>query len=145
MISIERIRDEPDLVREAMAKRGEDIPIERILDLDRARRSAIAEADGLRARRKEVSRHLGKTGERPPELIDEMKGVSDRIKDREGHIREAEEEIQSLLLDIPNPPAADVPLGEDETGNVVLRSLGEPPSFSFEPLPHWELGSASAS
>ena len=140
MISIERIRDEPDLVREAMAKRGEDVPIERILELDRARRAAIVEADGLRARRNEVSRLLGRTQERPPELIEEMRGVGDRIKDREEHIRKAEEEIHSLLLDIPNTPAADVPLGEDETGNVVVRSLGELPSFSFEPLPHWELG-----
>lgn len=140
MISIERMRDEPDLLREAMAKRGEDVPIERILELDRARRSAIAEADGLRARRNEVSRQLGQMQERPPELIEEMRGVGDRIKDGEALVRKTEEEINSLLLEIPNSPADDVPLGEDETGNLVVRSRGEPQPFSFEPLPHWELG-----
>jgi seryl-tRNA synthetase len=140
LISIERMRDEPDLLREAMAKRGEDVPIERILELDRARRSAIAEADGLRARRNEVSRQLGQMQERPPELIEEMRGVGDRIKDGEALVRKTEEEINSLLLEIPNSPADDVPLGEDETGNLVVRSRGEPQPFSFEPLPHWELG-----
>ena len=67
MISIELIRSEPDLVRDAMAKRGEDVPIDRILELDAQRRSAIAEADNLRARRNEVSRQLGQMKERPPE------------------------------------------------------------------------------
>jgi seryl-tRNA synthetase len=134
------MRDEPDLLREAMARRGEDVPIERILELDRARRSAIAEADGLRARRNEVSRQLGQMQERPPELIEEMRGVGDRIKDGEALVRKTEEEINSLLLEIPNSPADDVPLGEDETGNVIVRSRGEPQPFSFEPLPHWELG-----
>jgi len=120
LISIERMRDEPDLLREAMARRGEDVPIERILELDRVRRSSIAEADSLRARRNDVSRQLGQMQERPPELIEEMKGVGDRIKDREAHIRETEDEINSLLLVVPNSPADDVPLGEDETGNLLV-------------------------
>ena len=140
MISIELIRDEPDRVRQAMAKRGDDVPIDRILDLDRARRSVIAEADGLRARRNEVSRQLGQTKERPAELIEEMRGVGARIKDLEEQTRRTEDEINTLLLYIPNPPADDVPLGEDEAGNVELRSHGDLPSFSFDPLPHWELG-----
>ena len=140
MISIELIRSEPDLVRDAMAKRGEDVPIDRILELDAQRRSTIAEADNLRARRNEVSRQLGQMKERPPELIQEMRDVGDRVKTLEEEIRGTEEESNSLLLTIPNMPRDDVPLGEDETGNVVERNVGELPSFSFEPLPHWELG-----
>ena len=140
MISIELIRNQPDLVREAMRSRGEEAPIDRILERDTGRRSAIAEADSLRARRNEVSKRLGQTKERPPELIVEMRGVGDQIKILEGEIREAEEEINTLLLNIPNIPRDDVPVGEDETHNVVLRTVGEAPSFSFEPLPHWELG-----
>ena len=140
MISIELIRNQPDLVREAMRRRGEEAPIDRILERDTVRRSAIAEADSLRARRNEVSKRLGQTKERPPELIVEMRGVGDQIKILESQIRETEEEIDNLLLNIPNIPRDDVPVGEDETHNVVLRTIGEAPSFSFEPLPHWELG-----
>ena len=140
MISIELIRDEPDLVRKAIAKRGEDVPVDRIIELDRLRRATIAETDRLRARRNEVSRHLGRTKERPPELIEEMRGVGSQIREREATIRDAEQEINDLLLTIPNPPADDVPPGEDETDNVVVRMHGEPAAFPFEPEPHWEIG-----
>ena len=130
----------PELVRDAMGRRGEEVPIDRVLELDAQRRSAIAEADGLRARRNEVSRKLGKMKERPPELIEEMRGVGDRIRVLEEEIRALEESISSLLLTVPNIPRDDVPLGQDEAGNVVVRTVGEPSPFSFEPLPHWELG-----
>ena len=140
MISIERIRAEPELIREAMARRGEDVPIDRILELDRVRRSIIAETDRLRARRNEVSRELGRTKVRPPDLIEEMRGVGSQIREREARIRSAEEEIDALLLTIPNPPAANVPPGEDELGNVVVRRCGEPTTLPFEAKPHWEIG-----
>ena len=140
MISIELIRDQPDLVRDAIRRRGDDLPVERILQLDAGRRAAIAEADGLRARRNEVSRQLGQAKDRPPELIEEMRGVGARIKTLEEQIRRTEAEVNALLLQVPNIPQADVPTGEDESGNVVVRTAGEAPSYSFEPLPHWELG-----
>ena len=140
MISIELIRDNPDEVRRALGKRVQHVPIDRILDLDARRRGLIAEADGLRARRNEVSRQLGRTEDRPPELIEEMRQVGARIKDLEVEARSVEEELGPLLLELPNIPDEDVPVGADESGNVVLRTAGELPSFSFEPLPHWELG-----
>ena len=140
MISIELLRNEPDRVKDALKRRGEEAPIDRVLELDVRRRSVIAEADGLRARRNEVSRQLGQTKERPPELIQEMRDVGGRIKTLEDENRRTEEEIDTVLLAIPNLPREDVPLGEDESDNVVVRTVGEPPSFSFDPLPHWELG-----
>ena len=81
MISIELIRSEPDLIRQALRKRGEDAPVDEILQVDARRRSSIAESDRLRARRNEVSRELGRTKERPPELIEEMRAVGSRIKE----------------------------------------------------------------
>ena len=140
MISIELIRTQPELVRDAMRKRGEDAPFDRVLELDTRRRSLIAEADGLRARRNEVSRELGQMKERPPELIEEMRGVGARIRTLEEDLRGVEEQANTLLLTIANIPREDVPLGQDESGNVVARMVGEQPSFDFEPLPHWELG-----
>jgi len=140
VINIELIRENPDMVRDAMKRRDIEAPIERIVDLDSRRRSAIVEADTLRARRNEVSRELGRMKERPQELVEEMRTVGSRIRALEETIRTTEEEVNALLLTVPNLPDADVPVGEDETGNVVVRQSGEKPQFDFEPLPHWDIG-----
>ena len=140
MISIDLIRTDPDKVRDAMSRRGDEVPIDRILELDTRRRATISQADEHRSRRNTVSRELGRGKERPPELIEEMRGVGAKIKSLEEIIRSVDEEINSLLLSIPNLPQEDVPFGEDETDNVVVKTVGEIPSFDFEPLPHWELG-----
>ena len=140
MIDIQLIRNRPDEVREAMRRRNEDAPLDRIAELDADRRTAIVEADELRARRNEVSRQIGQTRERPQELIDEMRQVSARIRTLEETIRALESEVNALLLSIPNIPLDNVPDGADESANVVKYIKGEAPHFDFEPLPHWELG-----
>ena len=140
MIDIQLIRNRPDEVREAMRRRNEDAPLDRITELDADRRTAIVEADELRARRNEVSRQIGQTRERPQELINEMRQVSARIRILEETIRALESEINALLLSIPNIPLDDVPPGADESANVVKYIKGEAPHFDFQPLPHWELG-----
>ena len=140
MINIQLIRNRTDEVREAMRRRNEDAPLDRIVELDADRRTAIVEADELRARRNEVSRQIGQTRERPQELINEMRQVSSRIRTLEETIRTLESEVNALLLSIPNIPLDDVPPGADESANVVKYIKGEAPHFDFQPLPHWELG-----
>ena len=140
MLSLELIRNDPDMVRRAMESRGASAPIDELLELDQQRRSAIAEADQLRARRNVVSRELGQAKERPAELIEEMRGVGSRIRELEDVIRVADEGINAHLLNIPNVPREDAPIGLTEESNVVERTVGELPTFDFEPLPHWELG-----
>ena len=142
MISLELIREHPDHVREGMRRRGEDAPIDRIIELDVERRRLIAEGDGLRTRRNQVSREIGRTRERPPELIEEMRGVAARIRALEVEVRDRETEINSLLLSVPNIPRDDVPVAENEAGNVIIRTVGDVPAFEFEPRAHWELGEA---
>ena len=142
MISLELIREHPDQVREGMRRRGEDAPIDRIVELDAERRRLIVEGDGLRTRRNQVSREIGRTRERPPELIEEMRGVAARIRELEGEVRDRETEINSLLLSVPNIPRDDVPVAENEAGNVIVRTVGDVPAFEFEPRAHWELGEA---
>ena len=137
---MELIRSDPDMVRSAIQKRGDEAPLERILELDSRRRELVSEADTLRSRRNEVSRQIGRSQERPPDLIDEMRQVGDRISELEGEVRTTEAELRDLLLAIPNIPADDVPVGGDDSENVVVRQVGEEPAFDFEPLPHWELG-----
>ena len=140
MIGIDLIRKDAELVRGAMKKRGEDVPIDRILELDVRRREAIAKGDELRSRRNEVSRQIGRMKEKPPELIEEMRQVGESIKALEEESRSIEEELESLLLTVPNIPRDDVPIGQDETGNEIVRTWGEPSALGFQPAPHWELG-----
>ncbi len=140
MLSIETIRNETDRVKKAIADRGLTGSIDRIIELDVRRREIIAEADALRARRNEVSGRLGRSKEKPPELIAEMREVGSRIKQLEGGLRDVVGEYDALLLDVPNIPEADVPVGDDDSYNIVVKTVGAPPDLSFDPKPHWELG-----
>jgi seryl-tRNA synthetase len=140
MLSIEVIRQEPDLVCAALARRGEDAPIDQVLQLDSQRRATISEADELRARANETSRLLSSSRERTPQLVDEMRQVRSRVRDLERSIREIEEQLDALLLAIPNLPSEHSPDGAGEEDNVIVRQLGETPAFEFEPLAHWDLG-----
>ena len=140
MLSIELIRNQPDLVAQALTRKGEDPPIERLLDLDSRRRKLIQTGDELRARRNETSRQISSMKERPPELIAEMRQVGDDIKASEQEVDRMDSEIRDLLLELPNLPLDDVPDGLGEEDNVVVHTVGEIPTFDFEPLPHWDLG-----
>ena len=140
VLNIEFVRNETDQVRRALEARGDQVDVDRVLELDGRRRAVIGEADGLRARRNEVSREIGGSKEKPQELIEEMRQVGATLKGLDEETRGMEREMNGLLLLLPNIPQADVPLGADESDNVVLRTSESLPSFDFEPLPHWELG-----
>lgn len=140
MLSLQFIREHPDLVRQALEKRHDSAPIDEILSHDERRRSLLTVVGDLRANRNEVSRELGKMEEKPPHLIEEMREIGDRIKGLDEQRKAIEEELNGLLLQVPNIPCADVPLGRDESENRVVRSWGEVREFDFKPMPHWDLG-----
>ena len=140
MLDLDLIRRDPEHVRHALQSRGEEAALEPILELDDRRRQAIHQGDELRARRNEVSNQIGTSGRPSPELIQEMRQVGERIKEFEGQVREMDGQLNAILLTLPNIPSDDVPDGPDESGNVVVRTWGEPCSFDFTPLPHWGLG-----
>jgi len=140
MLSLQFVRENPDLVRDALNKRHDTAPVDEILSLDRQRRDVLTEAETLRARRNEVSKEIGKTGEKPPKLIEEMRQIGHRVKLLDEELKSIEEELSNLLLRVPNVPDAGVPVGKDENDNTTVRSWGEARQFDFPPLPHWELG-----
>ncbi len=140
MLSLELIRKDPEYVRQALLKRGEDVHIQKLIDLDRRRRHVIHQGDELRARRNEASKRIGQTPDRPQALIEELRQVGDEIKLLDQEDSELETALNALLLELPNLPGQDVPPGTSEHDNVVVRTWGEPPSFDFTPVPHWELG-----
>ena len=140
MLDIKLIRDNPDLIRQALKKRGESISLDKIFNLDERHRQMLHEAETLRAQRNQVSKQLGKMADKPPQLIADMRQLGERITCLEAEICRLEAELEDHLLRLPNIPADDVPFGKDSQDNIVTRSWGEPPDFSFTPLPHWELG-----
>jgi len=143
MLDIARIRREPEAVREALAGRGEDpAVVDRVLAVDEQWRGLLAQLEGLRAERNRVSKEIGRMKD-PAERearIAEMRAVGERIAELEARVRQAEARRRNLLLAIPNVPHPSVPVGPDESHNVVVREWGEPRRFAFEPVPHWDLG-----
>lgn len=140
MIDIRLIRESPDLVHRELEKRGDSFAMGEILDLDRRYRGYLGQTEKLRAEHNETSKQLGMKKDKPPELIAEMRRMGEEISALQQQTREAKAALDRLLLELPNLPHPDVPVGRDENDNVVVRAWGTPKEFSFEPLPHWELG-----
>ncbi len=140
MLDLKFIREHPNAVREALLKLNDTAPIDEILALDEQRRELLAETDALKHRRNVVSKEIGLMEEKDQALIEEMREVGARIKALDSRLSQVEEELNYLLLLVPNMPDPSVPVGRDESENVLVRTVGEPRQFDFEPLPHWDLG-----
>jgi seryl-tRNA synthetase len=140
VLDIKLIRDNPEIVREAMEKRGERASLDQITSLDEQRRKLLHEMETLRAHRNEVSKQIGKMADKPPKLIAEMRRIGEKITSLEAEIAQVESRLDDLMLRLPNIPAADVPVGKDAQDNIEVRSWGKLTEFTFTPLPHWELG-----
>jgi seryl-tRNA synthetase len=143
MIDPKYIREHSDLVRQAIANKGESADVDAYLKLDKKWRELLAEADELRHLRNITSEEIGRLKsqkEDASEKIKTMQEVAQSIKGLEGEIRELELDIQRILLTIPNIHHASVPVGTSEADNIEIRQWGEKKAFQFEPLPHWEIG-----
>ncbi len=144
MLDLAFIREHPDEVKEALKKLNTTAPIDEILEADARRRSLLQEVETLRALVNRASKEIGRLkdeAEREAKIA-EMREVGERIKALEAELREEENRLYHLLLEVPNMPDPSVPVGPDESHNVVVRTEGTPREFDFEPLPHWELGEA---
>jgi seryl-tRNA synthetase len=143
MLDVKYLRNHFQEVKEKLLKRGEDLTnIDRFEELDKKRRGLIAKAEELKNKRNEVSQQIAvlkREKKDADHLIAEMRDVGDRIKAMDDEIRQVEEELNALLLSIPNVPHESVPVGKSEEDNVEVRKWGEPRSFSFEPKPHWDI------
>lgn len=141
MLDLRLIRDQTAMVREALAKLNTTAPIDEILNLDARRRELLTEAEQLKARRNTGSKQISRTpaGPERDHLITEMRELGDRIQELEGLIADTDAALTGLLLEVPNLPEPDVPVGPDENANVVIRHWGEPREFPFQPRPHWEI------
>jgi seryl-tRNA synthetase len=143
MHDIQFIRDNPALFDAGLRKRGLAPLSAQILELDQRKRAAQTGFQEGQARRNEASKQIGmvkKQGGDAEALMAEVAALKDRLAEFEAAEKQVAEELEGLLLTIPNLPADDVPQGEDESGNVELRKVGTPPVFDFTPLEHDALG-----
>ena len=141
MLDIRFIREQPDVVQAGARKKRIDIDIQQLLEVDEQRRRLQGRVEHLKAQRNKMSREIATLqGEPKQAAIAAMKEVAAESKGLEGPLRTAEAAYEALMLRVPNVPADDVPDGETDADNVVLKTWGAPPRFDFTPLDHVELG-----
>jgi seryl-tRNA synthetase len=143
MLDLKYIRDNPDRVREAvLAKNTPAALVDELLAHDARRRAIIAEVEALKHERNVISQQIAaakKAGQDAAAAMAQGKAISDKAQALDAELRDVEEKQRQIQLRIPNIPHATTPIG-DESKNQVVRSWGQPPSFGFKPLPHWEIG-----
>jgi len=134
VLDLKFIRENIEMVRQAVANRQDTAPLDEILQLDLERRQKVLELEGFRHVRKEAAQ------KRKAEAITEGRSLRSKIKALEEDVRSLDKQLEELLLQVPNIPHPSVPLGKDETDNPIVRSWGELKSLDFQPDPHWKLG-----
>ena len=142
MLDIKFIRENPDLVKSGVANKNSKVDIDKILDLDKSRRDIVTNMEALREKRNKVTGEIAvmkKNKQDASEQIAAMKAVGDQIGADEEKLRIVEEDLNLLLLMVPNLPHESTPVGKDESSNIIRRHWGEQPKFSFTPQAHWDL------
>lgn len=146
MLSLELIRQNPDLVKTGIAKKNEGPEIiDEILNMDRRRRELVQEADELKHRRNEASdriAELKRSRKDATAAIVEMREVGLRIAELDEQAKATEASLHDLVLRVPNLPHGSVPYGASDKENSVVFTWKDRPTFSFRPKPHWEIGEA---
>jgi seryl-tRNA synthetase len=143
MLDVKLLRANLEEIKEKLQHRGEDLnDLDKFEDLDKRRRELIVETEQLKSRRNEVSQQIAllkKEKKDADSLIVEMREVGEKIKGFDQELRTIEEELDMIMMTIPNIPHESVPVGDSEDENVEARKWGEVRDFGFEPKPHWEI------
>ena len=145
MLDLKWIRENPEALDAALARRKAEPLSAAILEQDEKHRALQTELQTAQARRNEAAKEIGKAkaaGEEADALIKEVLELKSSVQHMEGQERELAAEMEILLAGIPNILKDDVPDGEDEDQNVEIRKFGDIPSFDFDPKEHYELGTA---
>jgi seryl-tRNA synthetase len=143
MLDLKYVRANFEEVKEKLSARGEDLSgLNQFEALDSRRRELIGETESLKSKRNEVSKQVAEFKREKKDadaLIVEMREVGDKIKTIDEELRQVEEDLNSIMLTLPNIPHESVPVGETEDDNIPVRHWGNVPEFSFEPKAHWDI------
>ncbi|MCD4711837.1 MAG: serine--tRNA ligase [Clostridiales bacterium] len=144
MLDLKRIRSEYDTVEALLKLRGKgDYGLPLIKEKDEERRVLIGEVEDLKSRQNKMSKEIPmkkKAGENTDALFAEMKELSDTIKELDAKVKIVEEALNEMIMEVPNTLKADTPIGDDDHDNPVIRVVGTPRKFDFEPKAHWDIG-----
>ncbi|HHX29334.1 MAG: serine--tRNA ligase [Bacillota bacterium] len=142
MFDIEILKNDRAAVEEMLKKRSTEAPLDRILELDRKRAELVRTVNVLREERNKLSGQIKgiKDAAERAEMIERTRGIRDRISSVESDLAGVEKDLRDLIVWMPNMLAPEVPFGEDESGNVVVRTWGEPREFGYKPKDHVAIG-----
>lgn len=144
MLDIKKIREDYDGVKKAVERRGNgDFGLEKAVALDEERRELLGEVETMKHKQNVTSKEipkLKKEGADTTEIMAEMKKLSEEIKVKNTLVEEVETKLRDCLLNIPNTPNPEAPIGADDSDNVEIRKVGEPTAFEFESKAHWDIG-----
>ena len=142
MLDLKFIRENPDLVAQGLEDKGVSVDIQALLDLDQEKRALLKQSEDLKAKRNSASdeiARLKKQGLSAEAIISGMKEASQKIAHYDSRVGELSEKIEKIALSIPNLPHSDVPVSRGAEGNKLVRSWGEPRTFSYKIKEHLEL------
>lgn len=145
MIDLKLLKDNPDIVRQAIMDRSEGVKLDRIIELDKQRRAGITEIQELKQQRNVLSEKVGKLKHEGKESQDKMqqaKDLAEKIKNMSKIQKEVEDKFFEAVKWIPNIPHESVPIGQSSDNNQFIRGLKQPPDFDFNVLAHWEIAEA---
>lgn len=145
MLDIKVVRNQPDMVKQAMKNRNKDFDaqIDQVLELDKQRRDILADVEAKKCLQNATSKRIPqikKEGGDIESVMAEMKELSTQIKQLDATLGEIEQQQYDILMGIPNIPHESVPIGKDDSDNVEVRRWGEPTKFDYEPKAHWDIG-----
>lgn len=143
MLDLKFVCNNPQLVMDALEKRGGKVSLGDFLELDKERRSLLLKVEEMKAKRNSTSKEVGRlkqAGEDAGEIMAQMRDLGDEISQLDIRLREVEESLRNTLLSIPNIPHESVPIGADDSANLEIRRNATPPAFDFEALNHWDVG-----
>ncbi len=140
MLDINRIRQNPQVIKEASQAKGVTVDTEALLKLDEQSQSIAKEVQKLREDRNAIAKSI--TGKPTPEQVEKGKKVKEALDVKENALQEVDLQLKQILKSIPNPSKPDVKVGKDDSENEVMKTVGEPPKFSFKPKDHLQLGEA---
>src|SRR3989338_6271725 len=144
MLDIQFIRSHKEDIAKAIKNKGLTLDVEKLLAKDQERVALIQEIEELKILKNDINDLIqqAKTSEERAEIIAKGKEIKMKLDEREPLFAAVENEYAVLMAQVPNIPSEDTPVGKDESENKVLRKIGEPPQFGFQPKEHWELGEA---
>jgi seryl-tRNA synthetase len=139
MIDINLLRSNPEIVKKSLINRNKsDELVDKVVQADTDFRNLLKIVEDLRSEQNKISKSF--TGKPTPDQITAGKEIKEKLKVAENNLNTSQASLNSILEEIPNIPADDVPVGKDDTDNVVIKTVGEKPKFDFQPLDHHDLG-----